>query len=226
MSVPTSPDDPAIDVAIFRHHQQPDVYASPGHMPASVAEAVMPALGFEPAPDMPGWFRLTDPQRGSQQRTTSAVRALRTMGHRIDADPEFDAPSKARRADGEPDVAIGEHPELGIVAAVTGHLPIDPSGLLTQADWQHLPDLGIYRAPGDALDAVAHATARLQRGRYTVAVQPALAEAVRARGTDTLERVRAHVFPGAEERLAQLRTEYERRPAPPTAPSIPGQRHR
>ncbi|MFD7906476.1 hypothetical protein ACFV4F_37625 [Kitasatospora sp. NPDC059722] len=42
---------------------------------------------------------------------------------------------------------------------------------------------------------------------------------------DTRERARAHVFPGAQERLAQLRAEYERRPALPTAPPIRGQRH-
>lgn len=78
----------------------------------------------------------------------------------------------------EPDVAFAVHPELGIVAALRDHLPREPAELLTAAGWRHLADLDIYRAPADGLDAVAEATIRLRQDRYTVAVEPALADTV------------------------------------------------
>ncbi|MFE4357870.1 MULTISPECIES: hypothetical protein [Streptomycetaceae] len=67
---------------------------------------------------------------------------------------------------------------MGIVAALRDHLPREPAELLTEAGWLHLANLDILRAPGDGLDAVTEATIRLQRGRYTVAVEPALADTV------------------------------------------------
>ncbi|MET8539908.1 hypothetical protein ABZW03_04520 [Kitasatospora sp. NPDC004799] len=78
----------------------------------------------------------------------------------------------------EPDVAFAVHPELGIVAALRDHLPREPAELLTAAGWCHLTDLDIYRAPADGLDAVAETTIRLRQDRYTVAVEPTLADTV------------------------------------------------
>ncbi|MER7701637.1 hypothetical protein ABTX81_01880 [Kitasatospora sp. NPDC097605] len=86
--------------------------------------------------------------------------------------------------DGEPDVAIDPHPKLGMVAAVTSGLPTGPAPLLTRTSWKHMPALDLYQAPvtdrpeDDNLAAAARATARLQRGRYTAAVQPDLAAAL------------------------------------------------
>ncbi|GAB7185640.1 hypothetical protein ATKI12_5471 [Kitasatospora sp. Ki12] len=181
-----------VDITISRHAQTGTISATPSGMTFRVADALLPQLGFEPDPTALGSFRLAAPRRNSRERAVAAVRALRTMGHRVLADPEFDTCAATRRSsDGEPDVAIGRHPKLGIVAAVTSGLPIDPAPLLTRAGWKHVPALDLYRAPvtdrpeDDNLAAAARATARLRRGRYTVAVQPEIVAAVLARSSVT-----------------------------------------
>ncbi|GAA2092193.1 hypothetical protein GCM10009759_17670 [Kitasatospora saccharophila] len=188
-------------------------------MTGPVGDAVLLSLGFRPH-EIPGFFRLPDPERDSEERTRSAVRALRTMGHSVDTDPQFDVPGTAPLPSEAPDVAFARHPDLGIVAAVADGIPIHPGVLLTQAGWQHRTDLDLYylspSQPGEELDAVAVATARLQRGRYTTAVQPDLAHAVAMRGTDTRERIRVTLFPGAHARLASLSAQF-RSPAGPAA---------
>ncbi len=172
-------------------------------MTGQVADALLPSVGFLPT-ELPGFFRLSDPGRDGEERTRSAVRALRTMGHRVATESPFDVPGTALRP-GEPDVAFGRHTDLGIAAAVTDGLPIDPGAFLTRPGWRYRPDLDVYLSPAqldEGLDAVATADKQLQRGRYTTTVHPDLAPAVRRRGTDTRERLRAEVVLGAHGRLA------------------------
>ncbi|MFB7946503.1 hypothetical protein ACFC6L_16490 [Kitasatospora phosalacinea] len=217
MSTPVTPDAPAFDVAIRLHPQRPGVHAALGRMPQPVAEAVLPSLGFEPDPDEPRLFTFTGPEHYGQQRARAAVQALRTMGHRVEVEPAFDVPGSAwRPSPDEPDVAFGRHPDLGIVAAVSDGLPIDPAPFLTRAGWHHVPALDIYLAPTRrheaGIDAVAALTEPLRQGRYTVAVDYALAAAIRppGTGTGTREHARASTSPGAPVRTA---------PLPPAAPS-------
>ncbi|QKW20652.1 hypothetical protein HUT16_17650 [Kitasatospora sp. NA04385] len=160
------------------------------------------------------------------------MRALRTMGHRVDTEPPFDVPGTTLPPRGQADVAFAQHPDGAIVAMVAEGLPIHPGAVLSQAGWRYRPGLDLYLAPsqpGEGLDAVAVAVERLQRGHYTTAVQPDLAHAVRMRGTDTRERIRAAVFPGAHARLASLAAEpaaprsnaTARTDAPIAGPSAP-----
>ncbi|MFF2746449.1 hypothetical protein ACFVVA_12985 [Kitasatospora sp. NPDC058048] len=182
--------DDTLDITISRNDQACTVLATPSGMAFRIADALLPQLGFEPDPAALGSFRLAVPPHSSRERAVTAVRALRTMGHRVLADPEFDTCVAARpSSDDEPDVAIGRHPKLGIVAAVADGLPIDPAPLLTRAGWQHVSALDLYRAPAtdravdDNLLAIARAAARLHHGRYTVAVQLELVSAVLARSS-------------------------------------------
>ncbi|MFD7734207.1 hypothetical protein ACFV6F_27975 [Kitasatospora phosalacinea] len=209
----TTTDEQAPVLLIWRNHQRPDVYAASGLLPQPVADAILPALGFEPDPARSGFFTLTDPEHNGQERARAAVRALRTMGHRVGTEPAFDVPGTTwRPSPDEPDVAFGKHPDLGIVAAVSDGLPITPAPFLTRAGWHHVPALDIYLAPTRqheaGIDAIAALTEPLRQGRYTVAVDYALAAAIRPPGTDTRKRVQ--VSPGAPVRTA---------PLPPAAPS-------
>ncbi|MGW3185708.1 hypothetical protein ACWDD9_41210 [Kitasatospora sp. NPDC001119] len=179
-----------VDITISRNEQSRAVSATPGGMAFRIADALLPQLGFEPDPAALGSFRLAVPPRSSRERAVAAVRALRSMGHRVLAVAEFDTCVAARpSSEDEPDVAIGRHPRLGIVAAVADGLPIDPAPLLARTGWQHLLALDLYRVPvtgrpeDDNLLAVARATGRLRDGRYTVAVQPELVSAVLARSS-------------------------------------------
>ncbi|WP_051816773.1 hypothetical protein [Kitasatospora sp. NRRL B-11411] len=211
MSTPATTGEQAPDFVIWRHHQRPDVHAAPGLLPQPVADAVLPALGFEPDPARPGFFTLTDPEHDAQERARAAVRALRTMGYRVGTEPAFDVPGTTLRHRDEPDVVFGEHPHLGIVAAVSDGLPIDPAPFLTQAGWHHTRGLDIYLAPTAereaGLDAIAAANEQLQHGRYNVAVQRHLAADVHARRADTRERGRAQGLPGAPARSTQSAAE-------------------
>ncbi|MFF2819380.1 hypothetical protein ACFVT9_28135 [Kitasatospora cineracea] len=217
MSTPaTTTGERAPDFVIWRHHQRRDVYAAPGLLPQPVADAVLPALGFEPDPARPGFFTLTDPEHDGQERARAAVRALRTMGHRVGTEPAFDVPGTTLRHRDEPDVVFGEHPHLGIVAAVSDGLPIDPAPFLTQAGWHHTRGLDIYLAPTvereAGLDAIAAANEQLQHGRYTVAVQRHLTADVHARRAGTRERSRALVLPGVQPRSTQSAAEVAAAP--------------
>ncbi|MFC9329067.1 hypothetical protein [Kitasatospora sp. NPDC057015] len=122
---------------------------------------------------------------------------------------------------GQPDVAFAVHPQLGILAAVTDHLPTDPAGFLTKAGWQHLPHLDVYAAPPGGLDAVAEATVLLRQDRYVVAVEPALATAVLTRRLHTREHTSAPVFPATDDR-----GHAPRPAAAPTPTYIYGTHHR
>ncbi|MFD5565082.1 hypothetical protein [Kitasatospora griseola] len=120
-----------------------------------------------------------------------------------------------------PDVAFGEHPDLGIVAAITDGLPNNPTPILDRAGWRHLPVLDIYLAPtdrrDDALDAVAVTTVQLRRHGCTVAVQPELAGAVLTRGTGTPGPVRALALAGGPARTARLADHLSTPPAAPAS---------
>ncbi|RKE22015.1 hypothetical protein [Streptomyces sp. TLI_171] len=221
MSTPATTGERAPVVLIWRNHQGPDVYAAPGLLPQPVADAVLPALGFEPDPAEAGLFTLTDPEHDGQERARAAVRALRTMGHQVGTEPDFDVPGTTLRHRDEPDVVFGEHPYLGIVAAVSDGLPIDPAPFLTKAGWHHTRGLDIYLAPSvereAGLDAIAAAGEQLHHGRYNVAVQRHLAADVHARRADTRERGRARVSSGAPAPTPTARSAAEAAAAPVSA---------
>lgn len=131
-----------------------------------------------------------------------------------------DAPGNLPHS-GQPDVAFAVHPKLGILAAVTDHLPTDPAGFLAKAGWQHLPHLDVYAAPPAGLDAVAEATVLLRQDRYVVAVEPALATAVLTRRLHTREHPSAPVIPAAHKQTLATRPA-----AVPTPTYISGTHHR
>ncbi|MEV7121219.1 hypothetical protein [Kitasatospora griseola] len=118
-----------------------------------------------------------------------------------------------------PDVAFGEHPDLGIVAAITDGLQDNPAPILDRAGWHHLPVLDIYLAPtgrrDDGLDAVAATTVQFQQHGYTVAVQSELAGAVLTRVTGKPEPIRALALAGAPARTARLADHLSTPPAAP-----------
>ncbi|MFJ2113095.1 MULTISPECIES: hypothetical protein [unclassified Streptomyces] len=154
----------------------------------------MNKLNFHPVPSRPTLYALADQQRDGPHRATRAVVLLRKVGYQVDVDAAFDpslasgaapAPNRPPRID--PDVAFAEHPQLGIVAATSGHSSaLGGRLILEEHGWRLNPDLDIYTLPitadrSKALEKIASATVSMHRSDLQVAVQPRLAQDVAAR---------------------------------------------
>ncbi|WP_251018331.1 hypothetical protein [Streptomyces sp. ISL-1] len=137
---------------------------------------------------------LANQQRDGQDRATRAVALLRKAGYRVDADAAFDpslasdtAAARDRPPRVEPDVALAEHPQLGVVAATAdGSSTLGTRRILEEHGWRHNPSLDIYTLPittdrRDSLGKVAQTTVSMNRADLLVAVQPLLAQDVTAR---------------------------------------------
>ncbi|MFH9084190.1 hypothetical protein [Streptomyces sp. NPDC017673] len=95
--------DPGIHFAFGTHPQHGFVASFTATMPAHLAHWFLTREQFEPVPDRPGLFRLTEPDRDGPRRTRQAVRDLRAHSYSVSADMGLDphppaaAPRPARR---------------------------------------------------------------------------------------------------------------------------------
>ncbi|MEU0447533.1 hypothetical protein [Streptomyces tendae] len=187
--------DATPDLAFGHHPVYGIVAANPKNLAASTW--MLKGFDFHPIPEQPTLYALANQARDGQGRTTRAIELLRKAGYRVDADAALDpaltpgtAPVRDRGPLGEPDVAIAEHPKLGIVAALDDRAS-GPTGMaLAEHGWRHNPSLDIYTLPSatgrrEALGKVADATMALRRSGLQVAVQPRLALDVAARPRPT-----------------------------------------
>lgn len=190
-AMPT-PYDSFPDVAVGRHPEYGIVAANPKQLAASTW--MLKRFDFHPVPDQPTLYALADQQRDGQGRAARAVAVLRKAGYQVDVDAAFDpstasptSPGRDRPPRTAPDVAFAEHPQLGVVAATSGHSSaLGGPLILEEHGWRLNPDLDIYTLPiatdrSEALEKVAGATVAMHRSDLQVAVQPRLAQAVTAR---------------------------------------------
>jgi hypothetical protein len=184
MPTPDPTDRP--DIAIG-HHPDHGITAAVPHRLAA-ADRMLDGLGFHPVHDHPGLYTLTHPgpSPDATAHATLAVTLLRRAGYTVATDLAYEpepAPLDAPRptlADGAfaPDVAIAEHPSLGIIAA-TADGPGHGDELLAAHGWRHHPRLGIHTLPArtrqDALATAARTTLALHHAGYLTTVEPHLA---------------------------------------------------
>ncbi|MER7772372.1 hypothetical protein [Kitasatospora sp. NPDC096140] len=205
------------DVAIGHHPSHGIVASLPTQSPA--AEWMLERLDFQRLPGNPKLFTLTDQHREAPERAAWAAKLLTGAGYRVDTDMTLAAEpanskhrAGARQTDAQlevseprtpapsagPDVAIAEHPGLGIVAAVNDDLPFNPGIFLDTDGWRHHRELDVYLPPAgtraESLDVVAHTVMGLRRGNFQVALQPQLAEDVAAHRTAVRQAFTTHKF--------------------------------
>jgi len=165
------------DVVLGRHPDHGIVATNPTQH--HVADWYLDRLGFQRIPDRPSLYALQAPPAEATQRAAEAVRLMEQAGLSVHTD--LSIPSRSS----DPDVAIADHPRLGVVAATSTPWPaLTPSDYSLRAlGWQYQPSLDIYTLPArlDALTTVAGTVRTLHESGHTVAVQPALAEAVARR---------------------------------------------
>jgi len=186
------PDRP-VDVAVGRHPDHGIVATSPSRRPASTW--MLRGLGFQPVPDHPHLHKLVDQDHDAADRTVRAVALLRRAGHHVQTDAAFDpefAPDHVPRSSPaaaptpvEPDVAVAEHPRLGIIAATADTMgAVDHGGAILESHgWRFNHTLDIYTLPvatsrHEALGKVASAAVAMHQFRLVVAVEPHLAQDV------------------------------------------------
>ncbi|MFJ7275420.1 hypothetical protein [Kitasatospora sp. NPDC098663] len=206
------------DVAIGHHPSHGIVASLPTQNPA--AQWMLERLDFQRLPGNPRLYTLTDQHQEAPERAAWAAKLLTGAGYRVDTDmslapektngqervqarqtratPEVPGPQRASAQDAGPDVAIAEHPSLGIVAAVNDDLPFNPGIFLETDGWRHHRDLDVYLAPAgtraESLDVVAHTVTGLRRGHFQVAMQPQLAEDVAAHRVAVRQPFTTHKF--------------------------------
>jgi hypothetical protein len=172
----------APEVVIGHHPEHGTVASSLLHAPT--VHYLLALAGFRRIADHPFLYTLTEPGRDGQDRAAQAVASLRAAGYRVGADiaAEPDLSSTGRQFPEvdlrlpEPDVIVGLHPQLGIVAAVAdGQQP--GACVLRAHGFHHDPAWDLHILPGSpvqGLDVVARATAALRQARVTFAVHPRL----------------------------------------------------
>ncbi|WP_224277324.1 hypothetical protein [Streptomyces sp. LS1784] len=206
------------DVAIGHHPSHGIVASLPTQ--SAAAQWMLERLDFQRLPGNPKLFTLTDQHREAPERAAWAAKLLTGAGYRVDTDmslapentdrqhraqeqqahaaPEVPGPQHAPAPSAGPDVAIAEHPSLGIVAAVNDDLPFNPGIYLDTDGWRYHRDLDVYLPPAgtraESLDVVAHTVMGLRRGHFQVAIQPQLAEDVTAHRTEVRQAFTTHKF--------------------------------
>ncbi|MDH6709167.1 hypothetical protein P3T27_005913 [Kitasatospora sp. MAA19] len=206
------------DVAIGHHPSHGIVASLPTQ--SAAAQWMLERLDFQRLPGNPKLFTLTDQHREASERAAWAAKLLTGAGYRVDTDmalapestdrqhqvqerqahatPEAPGPQRSPAPSAGPDVAIAEHPSLGIVAAVNDDLPFNPGIFLNTDGWRYQRDLDVYLPPGgtraESLDVVAHTVMGLRRGHFQVAMQPQLAEDVAAHRTAVRQAFTTHKF--------------------------------
>ncbi|MFE4972869.1 hypothetical protein ACFRAR_12230 [Kitasatospora sp. NPDC056651] len=216
--MPAAEPIPLPDVAIGHHPTHGVVASLPTQ--SAAAEWMLERLDFQRLPGNPKLFTLTDQHREAPERAAWATKLLTGAGYQVDTDmalsagntdrqhrvqarqahaaPDVAKPQRAPAPGTGPDVAIAEHPSLGIVAAVNDDLPFNPGIFLETDGWRLHRDLDVYLPPAgtraETLDAVARTTVGLQRGHFQVAMLPGLAEEVSARRTPAQQAFTTHKF--------------------------------
>jgi hypothetical protein len=167
------------DIAIGHHPDHGITAALSRHFAA--ADWMLDGLGFHPINDHPGLYTLTGSAADATDRATRAVALLRRAGYTVATDLAYESePARPTRADGAfaPDVAIAEHPSLGIIAA-TADGPGHGDELLAAHGWRHHPRLDVHILPATTREAALTTTARttvaLHQAGYLTAVEPHLA---------------------------------------------------
>ncbi|MGC0328118.1 hypothetical protein RKD23_001108 [Streptomyces sp. SAI-170] len=88
--------DPGNQFAFGTHPQHGFVAAFTSSVPAHLADWFLTRERFEPVPDTPGLFRLTEPEHDGARRTRQAVQDLRRLGFAVQADFALDLAPTAR----------------------------------------------------------------------------------------------------------------------------------
>ncbi|MFF4867246.1 hypothetical protein ACFY3J_37430 [Streptomyces sp. NPDC001231] len=83
--------DPGTHFVFGTHPQHGFVAAFTSSMPAHLAHWFLARVQFEPVPERPGLFRLTEPERDGPRRTRQAVQGLRRSGYAVHADVGLDS---------------------------------------------------------------------------------------------------------------------------------------
>jgi hypothetical protein len=76
--------DPGTHFAFGTHPQHGFVASATSNMPSHLAHWFLVREQFEPVPDQPDLFRLTEPERDGPRRTRQAVHDLRRLGYTVD----------------------------------------------------------------------------------------------------------------------------------------------
>lgn len=87
--------DPSIHFAFGTHPDHGFVATFSSSMPAHLARWFLVREQFEPVPDQPGLFRLTEPERDGPRRTRQAVHDLRRHGYAVQTDVALDPAASA-----------------------------------------------------------------------------------------------------------------------------------
>ncbi|MFG3224697.1 hypothetical protein ACGF07_07955 [Kitasatospora sp. NPDC048194] len=241
-TVPAAEPSQLPDVAVGQHPNHGIVASLPTHNPA--AQWMLERLDFQRLSGNPRLYTLTEQHREAPERAVWAAKLLTGAGYRVDTDisltpenangkhranapqanatPEAPRPQRAPAQDAGPDVAIAEHPSLGVVAAVNDDLPFNPGIFLDTDGWRYRRDLDVYLPPAgtreESLDVVAHTVAGLRRGNFQVAMQPQLAEDVAAHRGAVRQAFTTHKF-----RVDDAALKGPARPAVPTVTTaVPG----
>ncbi|WP_075661861.1 hypothetical protein [Streptomyces acidiscabies] len=165
---------PAPDVVLGHHPDHGIVAANPAQH--HIADWYLDRLGFHRVPNHPFLYALQALPAEAAQRAAQAGRLMEQAGLTVQSD--FSIASRST----DPDVAIADHPHLGVTAATSTPWPtLTPSDYALRAlGWEYQPSLDVYTLPAhlDALTTVVGTVRTLQETGHTVAVEPALAEAV------------------------------------------------
>ncbi|GAU70749.1 hypothetical protein SSP35_22_00520 [Streptomyces sp. NBRC 110611] len=137
---------------VFGTHEDHGFVASfTSSMPAHLGHWYLTREQFEPVPDTPGLFRLSEPERDGPRRTRQAVHDLRSAGYAVHADVALDpatsaSPPRPVRPNGLIEqrsriaqAAAGRSPQRGPVPTTSppSARPIPPKP--TYAPTVHLP---------------------------------------------------------------------------------------
>ncbi|MET9104998.1 hypothetical protein [Streptomyces zhihengii] len=89
---------PGTHFAFGTHPQHGFVASSTASIPAHLAHWFLEREQFEPVPDEPGLYRLSEPERDGTRRTRQAVHDLRSHGYTVQADIRVDPMQSAAAA--------------------------------------------------------------------------------------------------------------------------------
>ncbi|MFF9063663.1 hypothetical protein [Streptomyces sp. NPDC014882] len=89
---------PGTHFAFGTHPEHGFVASSTASLPAHLTHWFLEREQFEPVPDKPGLYRLSEPERDGARRTRQAVLDLRSHGYTVQADMGLDPQQSAAAA--------------------------------------------------------------------------------------------------------------------------------
>ncbi|MFJ6017266.1 hypothetical protein [Streptomyces sp. NPDC092952] len=81
---------PGTHFAFHDHEEHGFVASFPASLPSRLAQWCLERQQFEPVPEEPGLYRLSEPDRDGVRRTRQAVHSLRRHGYTVQADIRLD----------------------------------------------------------------------------------------------------------------------------------------